>query len=166
MNTKEKELIAVAVSVAAGCEPCTQHHVKAAKEVGAPPDELRKMVETALTVRERATQRMSAVAWEELGTPATFPCCEAPAPLSQVEALASAACALAANCGSGVQGFLSAAVAAGASERDGEVALGIARQIKKVAAEKAEEAAKGSDSRSDTRSCCSAVTQEGSRTCC
>jgi AhpD family alkylhydroperoxidase len=166
MNTKEKELIAVAVSVAAGCEPCIQHHVKAAKEAGGQPEELRRMVETALSVRERATQRMSAVASEELGTPAESPCCDSALPPSQLEALASAACALAANCGVGVPGFLSAAVAAGASERDGEVALGIARQIKKVAAEKADEAARGDRKCTETRSCCSAVTGEGSQTCC
>jgi AhpD family alkylhydroperoxidase len=166
MNTKEKELIAVAVSVAAGCEPCTQHHVKAAKEAGGQPDELRRMVETALSVRERATQRMSAVAWEELGTPAEFPFCGCSTPPSQLDALASAACALAANCGSGVAGFLSAAITAGATERDGEVALGIARQIKKVAAEKADEAARGSGKCAETRSCCSAVTKEGSQACC
>ncbi|MBI5445073.1 MAG: carboxymuconolactone decarboxylase family protein [Deltaproteobacteria bacterium] len=166
MNTKEKELIAIAVSVAAGCEPCTQHHVKAAKEAGGQPNELRQMVETALSVRERATQRMSAVAWEELGTPAEFPSCDASLPPSQLEALASAACALAANCGVGVPGFLSAAMTAGASERDGEVALGIARQIKKVAAEKADETARGDGKCTEARSCCSAVTREGSPACC
>lgn len=166
MNTKEKELIAVAVSVAAGCEPCTQHHVKAAKKAGGQSDELRRMVETALSVRERATQRMSAVAWQELGTPAEFPYCEDSLPPSQLEALASAACALAANCGVGVPGFLSAAMTAGASERDGDVALGIARQIKKVAAEKADEAARGDRKCTETRSCCSAVTGEASRACC
>lgn len=167
MNRKEQELIAVFASVAAGCEPCTQHHVKAAREAGADPAELRRMVETALTVRERATRRMAAVAWGELGVPAEGPTC-AGASLPRLEALAAAACALAASCGSGVPGFLAEAVRAGAAERDAEVALGIARQIKKVAAEKAEEAARGAGSGEGgaTRSCCSAVTQQAPHACC
>jgi hypothetical protein len=124
------------------------------------------MVETALSVRERATQRMAAVAWEELGTPAEYPSCESSVAPSPLEALASAACALAANCGSGVTGFLAAAAAAGATERDGAVALGIARQIKKVAAEKADEAARGNAKCAGTPTCCSVVTREGSPACC
>ena len=34
-GAKEKELIAVGASIAAGCRPCTEHHVNAAREAGA-----------------------------------------------------------------------------------------------------------------------------------
>jgi AhpD family alkylhydroperoxidase len=165
MTTKEKELIAVAVSVASGCEPCTQYHVKVAAEAGGQTDELRRMVETALSVRERATQRMAAVAWEKLGVSLDFPTCACSVSPSRLEALASAACALAANCGSGVPGFLGAAFEAGATKRDGEVALRIARQIKKVAAERADGATRGKKE-GNAPSCCSALTEKDAQSSC
>ncbi len=165
MSPKEKELVAVAVSVAAGCEACTQHHVKAARAAGACADGLRRMVELALTVRQRATQRMAAVAHEELGVAADLPSCEGAADLDRLAALASAAAALAANCGAGVPGFLAAAKDAGATEHEGEVALGIARQIKKVAADEAEEASRAEGTPA-TPCSCAAVTRAQAGACC
>ena len=38
MNGNEKELVAVAISVAAGCKPCTDYHVEAVRKVGATED--------------------------------------------------------------------------------------------------------------------------------
>ena len=35
ITVKEKELVAVGISVASGCKPCTNFHVKSAREVGA-----------------------------------------------------------------------------------------------------------------------------------
>jgi len=157
MTPNEKEQIAVAVSVAAGCEPCTQHHVVAARKAGSSDPELSQMVALALSVRERATRRMAAVAGEALGSPEVFPTCECGDPPTRLEALASAACALAANCAAGVEGFLGAALRAGATEREGEIALGIARQIKKVAAERAEEEVRGRRATQDTPCGCAAA---------
>lgn len=144
MNTLEKELISVAVSIAAGCEPCTSYHVASARAEGAGDAALTGMAKIALSVRERATQKMASVALETIGAgeACAAPCC-CGGSLGRLEALASAASALAANCGSGVPGFLAAARDAGADERDGELALALARKIKKVAAEKAELHAKG-----------------------
>jgi AhpD family alkylhydroperoxidase len=166
METREKELIAVAVSVAAGCEPCTEYHVKAAREAGAEEAELARMIETALSVRERATRRMAAVAWGEVGIAAETISCGCAAPRQRIEALAAAASALAANCGSGVRGFLAEAAKAGASERDGEVALGIARRIKKVAAEKSEDAVSGKQAADKSCGCPGATREEAPRNCC
>lgn len=160
MDTKEKELIAVAASVAAGCEYCTQFHVNAARENKAGEAELEQMVKLALCVRERATGRMSSVAWKELGREVGMPVCDCSAPPSVLEALASAASALAANCGSGVPLFLDAAVAAGSSDHDCQVALGLARKIKKVAAERADEEAGGAT----TEGCCASATARAD--CC
>jgi len=167
MSPKDKELIATAVSVAAGCEPCTKHHIKAARDVGASAHELETMVNIAIGVRERATRKMHGVAWAELDVTANGDGCACEAPAFALEALASAASALAANCGSGVPGYLEASRKAGASERDGEVALGIARHIKKVAAEKNEEAAVGTADKNDSKGCAAATAEAaGSGTCC
>ncbi len=35
ITPKEKELVAVAISVAAGCKPCTDHHVAVARKARA-----------------------------------------------------------------------------------------------------------------------------------
>ena len=34
LDEKTLETIAIAISIAAGCEPCTRYHVKAARELG------------------------------------------------------------------------------------------------------------------------------------
>ncbi|MBI5444589.1 MAG: carboxymuconolactone decarboxylase family protein [Deltaproteobacteria bacterium] len=159
LTQKEKELIAVGASVASGCEPCTAHHVKAAREAGASDAELRGAVDAALEVRGRATGRMAGVAARELGRAAPMPGCSGLEGLSRVEALVCAAAALAANCGAGVPGFLAAAARSGATERQAQVALGTARQIKKVAAEKAEAEASGDQERKPSQACgCGGVT--------
>lgn len=164
MQRKEKELIAVAASIAAGCEFCTRFHVKAARECGAVDDELQGMVNLALTVRERATTRMASVAWGELGRNFAPPSCENSMPVNRLDALASAAAALAANCGSGVPMFLAAAIKAGATDADTQVALGLARKIKPVAAEKAEEEGKATPENGGSQSCCASAT--GKTGCC
>jgi AhpD family alkylhydroperoxidase len=165
MNTLDKELIAVAVSVAAGCEPCTQFHVSAARDAGATPEALRRMVELSLTVRANATQRMASVAAQTLGGCAPQPACGGE-PLMALEALACAASALAARCGAGVPGFLAQAREAGATDAHGHVALGIARAIVRVADEKAETAAKGSPDTATACGCAAATAQPPSSGCC
>ena len=37
MTSKEKELVAIGISVAAGCKPCTDHHVAVARKARAKP---------------------------------------------------------------------------------------------------------------------------------
>ena len=45
LDTKTKELIAVACGVSRLCEMCIQHHVKAAKAAGAPLQELHETLD-------------------------------------------------------------------------------------------------------------------------
>jgi AhpD family alkylhydroperoxidase len=42
ITKKEKELAAVGISIAAGCKPCTDYHMKAVREAGASDDEIRR----------------------------------------------------------------------------------------------------------------------------
>ena len=58
LTEKEKELIAIGASVAAGCQPCTEYHVKSARSAGACDRSLTLAVETALGVRDSATRAM------------------------------------------------------------------------------------------------------------
>ncbi len=56
MDAKTKVLIALGASVASGCQPCTEFHVKAAREAGACPRGIHVAVESALTSRQSATR--------------------------------------------------------------------------------------------------------------
>ncbi len=58
ISAKEKELSAVGVSVATGCKPCTDYHVKAVRKAGAADDEIEQAVADALAVRRVATAIM------------------------------------------------------------------------------------------------------------
>ena len=58
---KEKELVAVGISVAAGCRPCTKYHFKHAREMAISDDEIRQTVTDAINLRkkEESLQRIS-----------------------------------------------------------------------------------------------------------
>ena len=58
LTEKEKEIIAIGASVAAGCRPCTEHHIKTARAAGVCDRSLTLAVETGLVVRESATRAM------------------------------------------------------------------------------------------------------------
>ena len=50
ITAKEKELVAVGISVATGCKPCTDYHFKAVRKVRASDEEIRHAVADALSV--------------------------------------------------------------------------------------------------------------------
>jgi AhpD family alkylhydroperoxidase len=56
IGEKEKEIVAIGISVAAGCKPCTEFHVKAARSKGASIEDIKSAIELALSVRRRATK--------------------------------------------------------------------------------------------------------------
>ena len=58
LRLKEKELAAVGISVVAGCKPCTDHDVPAARKAGASDDEIKQAIAEALAVRRSATEIM------------------------------------------------------------------------------------------------------------
>lgn len=50
-DVKTKELIAVAASVVAKCQPCLDFHVGAARTAGAPDSEIRAAIKIAQSIR-------------------------------------------------------------------------------------------------------------------
>jgi len=137
LSQKEKELAAVGASIAAGCRPCTAHHVEAARKSGAAEDQIRRAVDDALSVRQNSTRVMARLADELLGSAseAKAPCCDRDALTRE---LVSATAALALNCATCLENHLEAAQRLGASNREIQSALGVARVVKKVAGQKAE----------------------------
>ncbi len=58
IRLKERELAAVGISVAAGCKPCTDHHVKQAREAGTTtPTNPRPTLSQANANRNRRAQQ-------------------------------------------------------------------------------------------------------------
>jgi AhpD family alkylhydroperoxidase len=58
VERKVKELIGIAASVAAGCEPCLESHVESAKSEGAGPDEIAVAIQIARAVRLTAVTKI------------------------------------------------------------------------------------------------------------
>lgn len=67
VRLKERELAAVGISAAAGCKPCTVHHVAAARKARASDEEIRRAVADALRMRRSATQIIADHALSQLG---------------------------------------------------------------------------------------------------
>ncbi len=70
LRLKEKELACVGISVVTGCKPCTDYHVKAAREARASDEEIKQAVADALAVRRGATEIMEGYALAKLGAEA------------------------------------------------------------------------------------------------
>lgn len=141
LTQKEKELVAVGASIAAGCQSCTAHHFNAVRAAGATEAEIRQAVDNALCVRDSATRVMTGLAEKYLGTGQVTeePCCSEKPLIGE---LVSIGAALGVNCTTNLKTHLQAARAAGATEQQIQTALGVARAVKKVAGEKVETAAK------------------------
>jgi AhpD family alkylhydroperoxidase len=137
LTQKEKELVAIGASIAAGCQPCTTHHFEAVRQAGATETEIRQAVDAALGVRHSATKIMAGLAEMHLGNGHLVeePCCSSKPLIGEVVSIGAA---LAVNCVTNLETHLQAARQGGATERQIQTALGVARAIKKVAEQKAE----------------------------
>lgn len=137
-SEKERALIFLAASVASGCRPCTAHHVKSIRAVGACERSVRLAVETALTGRASATTAMAE--WADR--------CQGSRPEVDrdfrgskrlVVDLMSVATAVAVNSAPDLELSLANAQRSGATMEQIRAAIGIARQIQRVAQEKIED---------------------------
>jgi AhpD family alkylhydroperoxidase len=142
MTAREREIAAVGISVAAGCRPCTDHHVGEAARAGATDEETRQAVADALNVRRKAADIMEAHALARLGDeardrPASCTCDET----SRLKTLTSVGAAFAVNCASSLQTRLAAAEDAGISEQEITEILELAASIKTAADRHARSAA-------------------------
>lgn len=130
----EKELVAVAISVAAGCRPCTTHHLAEVTRAGAAEADIAKAVAGAVCVRTSATEGMRRHA---LGRePAPDGCgCNPADPLAELVAIGAS---LAVNCTVNLDKHLAAAVAAGVPQEHVDEVVALATMIRSKAIEHAE----------------------------
>lgn len=153
LTEKEKALIAIGASVAAGCQPCTEHHVKNARAAGACDRSLTLAVETALAVRESATRSMDEWAGQ---------CQGARPPLDsgfraekrRIAELTAVAAAFAVNSVPDLRARLEAAREFGATPEQIQFTIAMAGKIKRVAEEKL--AALIGELSGDAGNCCAA----------
>lgn len=134
ISAKEKELIAVGISVVTGCKPCTDYHVKAVREAGGSDNEIRQAMSGGLFVRERATSIMERYAFAHLGEAGPETVSEPTAPAERVATLVAIGAAFGVNCVASLEQHLAEADATGVSHEDILKVTRLAAYIKKRAA--------------------------------
>jgi AhpD family alkylhydroperoxidase len=125
----DKELVAVAISVAVGCRPCTSHHMAEARRAGAGDAALRAAVEAAVCVRGSATQGMRRHALDLAAEADGCGCAARDRPSE----LASLGASLAVNCTENIDKHLAAARRLGAGEDEIAAVLALVGKIREVA---------------------------------
>ncbi|PWC40392.1 carboxymuconolactone decarboxylase family protein [Azospirillum sp. TSO22-1] len=125
----EKELVAVAISVAAGCRPCTTYHLAEVKRAGATGADIEKAVAGAVCVRTSATEGMGRHA---LGLePAPDGCgCGTTDMLAELIAIGAS---LAVNCTANLDKHLAAARALGVPQEHIDEVAALAAMIRSKA---------------------------------
>ena len=134
ITPKEKELAAVGISVAAGCKPCTDHHVEVARKARASDEEIRQAVVDALDVRTGATKNMARHALAHLGEQRWDVGPDAAGDKSRLEALVRLGAAFAVNCVSNLATHVAAAERVGISREEIAEIVNLGAFIKEKAA--------------------------------
>jgi len=130
LSLEQKELVAVAASVGAGCQPCVSHHLGAGAKAGLDGERLLAAVTSAERVTAEAAVAMGDHVRGKLG-----PELISPALLSRLEeALASLGAALGANDAASIKRQLQAALELGASRSQLQQAIETARTVQENAA--------------------------------
>ena len=134
ITAKEKELVAVGISVATGCKPCTDYHFKAVRKVRASDEEIRQAVFDALSVRESATKIMEAYALAHLGKNPHGSESSSSGEANRIKELVSIGAAFGVNCVSSLEKHLAAAKSMNIPSEDVATILKLAEFIKGKAA--------------------------------
>ena len=131
-SDKERELIALSASVAAGCRPCTERHVAGAQVAGACVRSVALAVETAVTVRQSATKAMEEWAAQCHGTQPEVDQAfrDGKRLIAELESVAAAA---AVNSGPDLETHVRAASATGATPEQLRAAIAIGGAAKRAA---------------------------------
>ena len=145
ITPKEKELAAVGMSVATGCKPCTDFHVKAARKSGASDAEIKQAMSDAVAVRRGATEVMEAYGLAHLGEghPGADP--DRIGTTTRVKELVCIGAAFGVNCVSTLKAHLEAAESVGISHDEITTVVKLSAFIKGKAASHVEHLAESLD---------------------
>ena len=134
ITSKEKELAALGISIAAGCKPCTDFHVRKVRECDASDPEIKQAMSDALSVRRSATDIMEAYGLAHLGGRKSASDPEQASTTDRVHELVCIGAAFAVNCVSSLKVHLDAAEKAGISHEEIETIVKLSAFIKGKAA--------------------------------
>ena len=134
LNLKEKELVAVGVSVAAGCKPCTNYHIKKVREAEVSDEEIKQAISDAMCVRNSAKEIMEAHGLKYLGVVNDIDECGCIDDTTRIKELVSVAAAFAVNCSTNLEKHITAAKNEGICDEEIKSVLDLALLIKDKAA--------------------------------
>ena len=134
LTLKEKELVAVGNSIAAGCKPCTNYHMKKVKEAEATEGEIRQAIKIAAEIRRHAAEIMMAHGLRQLGVPDDGEYVAPAEEASRIEELIAIGASFAVNCTATLKHHLKASGKAGISRGEVEEVAKLAQFIKGKAA--------------------------------
>lgn len=129
----DRETVAVAAAIGAGCQPCTQHHVREALRVGLSPDEVERAIGDAQVVRAEGSLAVASVGRRLLNLEAE----ELPAnggPAARSQALSYIGAAAGCNAGALLARYVGDARGLGLSEEEMRGAVEAAAAVKRGAA--------------------------------
>lgn len=173
LSPKEKELVAVGASVAAGCIPCTEYHLKEVKGAGATSQEITAAIDAALCVKGSTRGIMEQVAYTALGVPREEQpsCCAGPT--DRMKELVSIAAAVAVNCPTNLRKHVDAGRSVGVRDEEMQLVVGLAKMIRSKAMEKIDDAVKELSAPAQAEVCCgptvsakSALQSQAASGCC
>ncbi len=134
LTLKERELVAVGSSVAAGCEPCTHYHLREVRKAEASESEIHRAVADALRVRRNATEIMEGHGLGRREAAREAARRSSSAKTSRIEQLVSVGAAFAVNCTASLKAHLEASRRLGIAEDELREVARLAAFIKKMAA--------------------------------
>lgn len=132
LGGKEKTLIALSAAIGGGCGTCAERLYSIAGSVGATPEEIERALVEGLGQRESATRVMREKAGALLGRAVRVEADSGELP-TRLEMLGRLAASTAANSAPDALRHVDAARAAGATEPEIKVAIGIARTVRSKA---------------------------------
>lgn len=139
LHPKEKELIAVACAVSAGCQRCCNYHFNKAIEIGVGPDELKRTVEDATSTIHHADEMMQRKAYSLMQV-ARPEVAQTIGTLERMSALVKLGTAVASNCTPTITQLMTAARSTEATEAEIKVTIKLAKMILRKASEFADQA--------------------------
>jgi hypothetical protein len=158
LSDKEKALVGIGAAMAAGCRPCTQMLIRAARAAGACERGIRLAIETGLYAGTSATRAMAAWAEGEQGSAPELDSAFR-AEKERLTALILAGASLAANSTELLTRYVGDAQALDWSKDQIDAGLAAARTVSRTAASKIESAAArmGFSLHAAPSDCCSAA---------
>jgi AhpD family alkylhydroperoxidase len=133
LTPKERELVAVGASLAAGCQLCADYHFKKVRKAGATDEEIERAMTDAIAVRDSARKIMERHGLTLLGRKLRGKGSETPGEVvgtTRITELVSIAAAFAVNCTSSLEKHIEAARSIGVADDEIQSVVDLGRFIK------------------------------------